>query len=80
LRHELVELLKLAEAGDVALPFGLIDSRDAEATGACEGRIFAEFLVDELGLGGLSGERDAKEASEYGKETLGRPAGAGGAE
>ena len=72
LRHDLVELLELAEAGDVALPFGLVDSRDREATGACEGWIFSEFLVDELGLGRLSGEHDAEESLEHGKETLGR--------
>ena len=31
--------------------------------------------MDELGLGGLSGERHAKEALEHGKEALGRPSG-----
>jgi hypothetical protein len=57
------------------LPFGLVDSRDGEATGACEGWIFSEFLMDELGLGRLSGERDAEEGPEHGEEALGRPSG-----
>jgi hypothetical protein len=44
LRHDLVELLELAQAGNVAGSFGLPGPRDREAAGAREGGILPEFL------------------------------------
>ena len=37
--HDLVELLELAKAGDVACEFGPSRTRDGEATSAGEGRV-----------------------------------------
>jgi len=75
LRHDLVELLELAQARNVAGSFGLPGLRDGKATGACEGGILAEFLIDKLRLGRLTGEHDADKGLQESEETLGRSSG-----
>ena len=48
----------------------MVTSGNREATGASEGRTFAE-LLDQFPFGWLSGEGCAEEAIEHGEETLG---------
>ena len=70
--HELIELLQFAEAGNVALAFGLSGAGDREATGPPEGRVLAQPLVNEFRFGRLPGKGRAEEAMKHGEETLGR--------
>ena len=72
--HDLIKLLQFAEAGDVALAFGLFGPGDRETAGAGEGRILGQPLVDVFRLGRLSGEGRAEEAIKHREETFGRPA------
>lgn len=78
LRHDLVELLELPQAGEIAGAFELLGPWEGEATGACEGGILPEFLMDELRLGRFAGERDTEEGLEEGEETLRRSSGEAG--
>ena len=73
--HDLIELLQFAEAGNVALAFGLSGAGDREATGPREGRILAQPLVNEFRFGRLPGKGCAEEAIKHGEETFGRSAG-----
>jgi len=76
--HDLVELLQFAEAGNVGPARRLFRAAHGEATGAGEGGVFAELLMDELRFGRLSGEHQSEKTVQQGEETFGRSSGEAG--
>lgn len=76
--HDLIKLLQFAEAGNVGLAGRFFRATNGEATGAGEGRVFAELLMDELRFEGLSGEHQSEKTFQQGEETFGRSSGEAG--
>ena len=71
-RHDLIELLQFAKAGDITLPRRLSRQGNGESAGAGEGRILAELLMNELRFRRLPSEHQSEKALQQREETFGR--------